>query len=89
MITNPSFEIVDTVGEYFAVPVGDMAKQFNGIITLTEAAVFLLEQMRTTDKKVDDLIDALLSEYDITYKQAKEDVMKAVETFSSLGLVIS
>lgn len=45
MIRNPNFEIVRLDDECMAVPVGDEATSFHGVVALSEPAAFLLEQM--------------------------------------------
>ena len=63
---------------YMVVPLGSYVKEFNSIIKLNESGAFLWSQLES-DKTETELIDAMLSEYDIDENTAKI----ALESFLS------
>ncbi len=55
------------------VPMGAQTVNFRCVITLNDTGCFLWEQLQT-QQTVDALVEALLSEYEVTAEQAKVDV---------------
>ena len=55
------------------MPVNKLTLDFNGIITLNETGAFLFERMQKGTSR-EDLIDALLAEYEVTPDKAAADV---------------
>ena len=54
------------------VPVGQMAKQFNGVIKLNESGVFMWKKL-VDGIDLDGLVNALTSEYDVDEATARKD----------------
>ncbi len=69
-------------GENVVVPVGEMSKNFHGMITLNETGAFLWKFF-TEDHTVDEAVAALLAEYDVSEEIARTDVEKFVEIISN------
>ena len=86
MKIKPEFEIVNVADDYMLVPVGDQIEQFNGTVVLNEVSAFLLNQMRT-DVSKEELISALISEYDVEEDVAREDVEKTLAKMIETGIV--
>ena len=63
---------------YMVVPLGSYVKEFNSIIKLNESGAFLWSQLES-EKNENELIDAMLSEYDIDEITAKN----ALDSFLS------
>lgn len=80
------FEIVHIADEHIAVPVGEKKDSYQGVIVLNEAAAFMLEELGH-DTTIDDLIQKLISRYDVGENKAKEDITKMVESLNELGLI--
>ena len=80
------FEIVHIADEHIAVPVGEQKDCCQGVIVLNEAAAFLLEEMKH-EITIDDLIQKLISKYDVDETNAKDDITKMVESLNELGLI--
>ena len=87
MRLNPLFEIVDVAGEYLAIPVGEASTKMQGVIALNEATAYLLKQMKTPTTE-DELIQLLISEYEIDEITAQKDIDKVLHTLSDIGVVI-
>ena len=66
--------ILRKVADYYVVvPVNDMTVDFNGIINLNETGAFLFEILQKgADKQ--ELLDKLLSEYEVTSEKAEADI---------------
>ena len=64
MIKNPEFEITEVSGEFMAIPIGDTAHSFRGIVALNNASAFLLRQMETHKSKPE-LVNLLCSEFKV------------------------
>ena len=86
MLMKPEFELVEIAGEHMAVPVGDEAASFQGVVALSDAAYFVLKNMQTHQTE-DDLIYLLTQEYDVSESVAREDLKKLVETLLDMGLI--
>ena len=71
-------------GESVVVPVGEMSKKFHGMINLNETGSFLWEFF-TAEHTVEEGIQALLAEYEVTEELAKNDVERFVETLTANG----
>ena len=71
-------------GENVVVPVGEMSKKFHGMINLNETGSFLWEFF-TAEHTVEEGIQALLAEYEVTEELAKNDVERFVETLTANG----
>ncbi len=58
---------------FVVVPVGDAVVDFSGLINLNESGAFLFERLQKGADE-DDLVNALLGEYDVTEEIARADV---------------
>lgn len=68
------------------VPAGEAALDFNGMITLNDTAAFLwrLLENETTQEE---LLSAMLKEYDVDEKTAKAGIAKFVAKLNEEGLL--
>ncbi len=64
MKRNDNFVLKELMGSSVLVPVGDIAMDFNGVITLNESAKFLWNACEG-EFEIKDLVDALIAEYQI------------------------
>lgn len=86
MYLNTSFEIVDIVNEHIAVPIGEKAASFGGVVALTEAACFLMKNL-SGPKTKEELVELLIAEYDLERSDAERDIEKFIQSSLELGLV--
>ena len=63
----------EVAGSYVVVPTGVAALDFSGMITLNETAAFLWKQIEK-HKTEQELMLALIAEYDIDKNTAKDDI---------------
>ncbi|MBQ3133875.1 MAG: PqqD family protein [Clostridia bacterium] len=69
------------------VAVGEASKQFSGIIRLNDTGAFIWDQLAAGDTTEAAVVDALLTEYDVSRELAEQDVAKLVEMLRSEGLL--
>ncbi len=62
---------------YIVVPVGDAVVDFSGMVNLNESGAFLFEKLQKGADE-DDLVEALLGEYDVTEEIARADVKRFI-----------
>lgn len=74
------------MGEYIIVPVGQSAAQFNGIISTNATGAFLWERVQSETTK-ENLISDLMEEYEVTEKEADEDVSLFISELSKHGIL--
>ncbi len=60
-------------GESIAVPVGELSKNFHGMITLNETAKFLWDFFQT-EHTAEEALAALCAEYEVEEELAKKDI---------------
>ena len=80
------FVVKSVAGKSVAVAVGNDNGSFNGMIKLNETGEFLWEIL-TEEKTEDELVKALLAEYDIDEETAKKDVHAFLDTLSEKGFL--
>ena len=73
--------------EYVAVPTGESAVNFNGIIRNNKTANFIFEQLMN-DQTEDSLTDALLAVYDVSEEVARRDIRAIVDKIRDAGLLV-
>lgn len=73
--------------EYILVPVGAMALEVHGMISLSESGALIWNklQRKCTEK---DLVDAILAEYAIDKDTAERDVQTFVQKMREIGILI-
>lgn len=73
-------------GESVVVPVGEMSKQFHGMINLNETGAFLW-RFFSEEHSIEEGVDALCSEYDVEREIASADVQKFADVLTQNGFV--
>jgi hypothetical protein len=63
---------------YVVVPVGDAVVDFSGLINLNESGAFLFEKLQKGATE-DELVQALLGEYNVAEDVARADVQKFIK----------
>ena len=79
MRINQDFTLQKVGGTYVAVPVGETSKHFHAMVNLNGTGAFLWEQMAQKDCTEEELVEALLGEYDVSREVAARDVHRVVE----------
>ena len=82
MQINRDFTIQKVGASYVAVAVGETSKEFHGMIRLNETGAFLWKKMAECDCTEEDLVKALLDEYEIDRETATADVRRMIADLS-------
>ena len=88
MRINPDFTIQKVGGSYVAVPVGETSKSFHAMIRLNETGAFLWKLMDGKDCTEEELVQALLNEYEVERAIAERDVRALVAQMRQRGLFV-
>ena len=76
MKIKEGFILREVAGSYIVVAIGEAVKTYNGLITLNETSAFLWNVL-VKGATEDELVNALLSEYEVE----KEVAVKGVKAF--------
>ena len=74
----------DLDGDTILLTVGDAAKSFNGMVRLNETAAFLVERLKKGTGE-EQLVDALLAEYDVQREDAAAHVKAFLKNLDEIG----
>lgn len=74
-------------GANIVVPVGDMGKVFNGMITLNDSASYFWDLFSQNDLTVDQAVKKVTDQYDVDEEKAKVDIEKFVAMLEENNLL--
>lgn len=86
MKIKSGFILREVAGNFIVVSVGERVKEFNGVITLNETGVLLWKKLETGATE-QELVFALLNEYEVDEATAKSDVAEFVNKLKTAGLL--
>lgn len=78
----------DIAGEHILVPVGKMALCVHGMLSLTESALLLWNRLQN-DCTEEELVDAIMSEYDTDRETVSVDVRCFLDSLEKIGVLES
>jgi hypothetical protein len=81
-----NYVIREIMGETILVPVGDHLLEFNGLITLNELGVFILNAVPDAEDE-DQIVDKILEEYDVDRDTAKADVIEFLNKLREISII--
>ncbi len=87
MKTKDNLILREIAGSWIIVPVGEMVVEFNGLMNLSESGAFLWKKL-IDGAEMNELVAALLSEYDIGEETAKNDVQEFISQLQTKGLLL-
>ncbi|MGN1317941.1 MAG: PqqD family protein [Lachnospirales bacterium] len=76
----------EVAGSHIVVPIGEGSMDFSGVISLNEVGAFLWNRLEN-DCEVEDLVSAILSEYDIDRETAKSDIEEFINKLKGADLL--
>lgn len=76
----------EVAGSFIVVPIGEGAIDFSGVISLNEVGAFLWHVLEK-DSTDEELLQAILNEYDIDSETAKNDIAEFVEKLKGADLI--
>ena len=81
-------DIVTTgkVDEFIVMPTGDNIAKFEGAVVLNEVSAFVFKQLENPVSR-DDLLAAMLNEYDVDEATAAADLDVLLEKFADMGVL--
>ena len=86
MKVNGELILREIAGENILIPVGATALRIQGMISLTESGVLLWNRLQTECTE-EDLVDAVLEEYDVDRETAEADVQAFLNQLRTLELL--
>ena len=86
MKIKDGFILREVAGNYIVVAVGSAVKTFNGVINLNQTGAFLWELLQKGAEK-EDLVKALLEEYEVDEQTASKDVDIFIERLQQANLI--
>ena len=80
--------VVEKVGnKYLAVAVGERADDFNALIRMNGTGAFLFNLLSEKDMTKEELLSAMLKEYDVDTERAKADILAFLTALNGAGLL--
>ena len=86
MKIKKGFMLSSVGGRNIVVAVGSAAAEFNGMITLNDSGAFLWKLL-AKGSTYDELVLAMLAEYDVSEETAKKDIDVFLENVRKAGLI--
>lgn len=83
----PGFLIRQIAGDTLAIPTGEAAHQLSGLLALNGSGVFLFEKLQA-EHSVQDLVNAMIEEYDVDEATARTDVLEFLEILRKNGMLV-
>lgn len=86
MKIKDGFVLRNVVDEFIVMPTGDNIAKFDGAVVLNEVSAFVFKQLEHAVTR-DDLLQAVLAEFDVDEETAKKDLDALLEQFVTMGLL--
>ena len=86
MKTKKGFMRRQTAGRNIVVAVGQASEEFNGLITLNETGAFLWKMLQA-GTTYEDMLKALLDEYDVSEADAKAGIDAFLKSIRDAELI--
>ena len=80
------FIVRDIAGECVLVPTGATTQEFNGLITLTDTARFIWENLEKVDNPKE-MVDLILENYEIDEETARKDMIQFITQLLQAGFI--
>ena len=88
MKIKEGFMLKQVCEEFMVVPVGAASVDFKSVIRLNETGAFLWKLMAEKDCTEEELVEALLAEYDVAREIAANDVHRIVEQLRESNIFV-
>lgn len=87
MKRKEGFTMGSVCGEKFLMAEGQENMDFNRIISLNETAAFLWEAMGEGEFTVEDLVEKLTAEYEVSTEEATSNIEQLIDKMKEVGVV--
>ncbi len=81
------FMLRQVAGEWVVVPLGERVVEFNGIMTLSESGALLWQELEK-DVSHEELVKAILREYEINEEIARFDIREFIAKLEETKLIV-
>ena len=88
MKIKENFVLRELCGSFVVVAVGEQTLNFKGLIKLNETGAFLWKNMAEKDVTEEELLQALLSEYEVEKDIAQTDIKEFVNLLKEADLLV-
>ncbi|SHI13422.1 Coenzyme PQQ synthesis protein D (PqqD) [Butyrivibrio fibrisolvens DSM 3071] len=89
MKLNTEFSVCEVSGQPFLVPTGSKLMDVNKMMDLNDTALFIINALKEKDQTFDELLVAIMDEYDIDMQTASKDLGEFIENAKSAGVILS
>ncbi len=86
MKIKDGFILSSVAGQDVVVAVGKRAKQFNGCVKLNPTSALLWKRLEKGATE-EDLVEAIISEYEVDKEQATSDVKEFIKSLQNAGFI--
>lgn len=86
MKIKEGFVLRNVVDEFIVMPTGDNIAKFEGAVVLNEVSAFIFKQLENPVSR-EDLLAAMLNEYDVDEATAAADLDALLEKFAEMGVL--
>ena len=86
MRIKDGFILRNVMDEYIVMPAGAQMKEFEGVVVLNGPSAFLWEKMQS-DVTRQELVEALLAEYDVDRAVAEKDTEELLKKLDLYGVL--
>jgi hypothetical protein len=80
------FLVRDVAGELLAIPVGQTALNFNGMICLNDVSALIWKGLQEGKTKAA-ILETILNEFDVSHEEAAEDLEQFLQELRSNDLL--
>lgn len=87
MKIKDGFILRKVANRYIAVAVGEESVNFNAMVSVNETGAFLWDKLKTETTE-DELLSALIAEYDVDEETAKADISEFLEKLRDGKLLV-
>ena len=87
MKIKDGFVLEEVGGGYLAVAVGERAKEFCGLVRMNGTGAFLWNLLAEGEMTREELIDKVLSEYEVDRARVEEDVVAFENKLRENGII--
>lgn len=86
MRIEKEFILREIAGDYIIIPTGSTVLEFNGLLTVNEVGVTLWNLLQK-EVSMEDLVEAVVAEYEVEEAVAREDIQKFLATLTENGIL--
>ena len=89
MKLNTELSVCEVAGQPFLVPTGSKLMDVNKMMDLNDTALFIINSLKEKDQTFDELLVAIMDEYEIDMQTASKDLGEFIENAKSAGVILS